>query len=64
VQRQHHGNNSNEARRQQWRRPNERWAATTVTLRRDGNATVTVMDGNGWCNASRREGVLILDEKS
>ena len=50
MQRQHHGNNSNEARRQQWRRPNERWAATTATLRRDGNATATVMDDNGQCN--------------
>ncbi len=27
-------------------------AATTATGRLDGNATATVMDGNGWCNGN------------
>ena len=50
VQRQHDGDNSDGARRRQWRRPNERWAATTATLWRDGDATATVMDDDGWYN--------------
>ena len=26
--------------------------ATTATLRRNGKATATVMDGDGWCNGN------------
>ena len=50
VRWQRNGDDSDGAQRQQWRRPNERWAATTATLRQDGNATATVMGDNGQGN--------------
>ena len=50
VRQQCDGNDSDGAQRRRWRRPNERWAATTATLRHDSDATATVTDDNGQCN--------------